>query len=216
MEENVSLAQVLEFDQRIEEPLREHLRKVAETWHLPADRLRASAVGQVVDRIRQVLSTPFHKILAAAWRQHPEVRAYCDPVEYPPDESHTLELAKHEVGWTCEPAVELLADGLSATGVGPLAALSFDVRVDTGIRAGLLTIRGGRFIQMETAELVVCAALKVEDFTVTRYELPVMLPGTLRFGAEGEPICPAAKPDEAAAPAVRQVSVPAIAGTAGM
>ncbi len=213
MEEKGSLAELLEFEQRIAEPLREHLRQLAEAWHLPAERLRASAVGQVVDRVHQVFSMPFYRILAAGWRLHPSCRAYCDPERYPHGESHTVELAEHSLGWECEPAVEVLADGLQAAGTGRLAELDFEVEVETAVLAGLLTIRDARFMHMEAAELRLCATLRLKGFTISRYEVPVRLPGTLRFGEHGEPICPGADaPAEVAtAPAVKQVSLPAIA-----
>ena len=210
-EENGSLAQLLDFERRVAEPLAEHLRQLAEDWHLPAERLRESAVGQVVDRIHHVFSLPFYKILAAAWCRHPSCRAYCDPEEYPPGESHTVELAEHTVGWECEPAVEVLADGLSAAGAGRLAELNFEIEIETVIHAGILTIRDARFIQMEAAELVLGATLQLKGFTIARYEVPVHVPGTLRFGEDGEPICPAGGPPSASAtPAVTQVAVPAI------
>ena len=203
MEENGSLARLLEFDTRVAEPLREHLRALAEKWHLPAERLRESAVGQVVDRVQQVFSTPFYKILAAAWRRHPSCRAYCDPEQYPHGESHTVELAEHTVGWECEPAVEVLADGLSAAGANRLAELKFEVEIETAVRAGVLTIRDARFIQMEAAELVLSATLRLQGFTIARYDVPIGIPGTLRFGEDGEPICPGGPP-------AVQVPVPAI------
>ena len=212
MEEPGSLAELLDFEHNVAEPLREHLRQVAEAWHLPAERLRASAVGQVVDRIHDVFSLPFYKVLAAAWRCHPSCRAFCDTEKYPHGESHTVELAEHTVGWECEPAVEVLADGLQAAGAGRLASLDFELEVETAVRAGVLTIRDARFIQMEAAELVLCATLRLKGFTIARYDVPTMLPGVLRFGEHGEPICPGSGPPaQAAVPAVAQVAVPAIA-----
>lgn len=203
IEEHESLADLLEFETRVAEPLRAHLDELAEAWHLPAERLRASAVGQVVDRVRQVFATPFHKVLAAAWRRHPACRAYCDPEQYPHGESHTVELAEHTVGWECEPAVEVLVDGLSSAGAGRLAELDFEVEIEAEVHAGLLTIRDARFIQMEAAELALCATLRLQGFTIATYEVPVRLPGVLRFGEDGEPICPGAPP-------AAQVPVPAI------
>ena len=210
MQEHESLAELLQFQERVAQPLREHLRELAQAWHLPAERLRASAVGQVIDRVQQVFSTPFHKILAAAWRRHPSCRAYCDPEQYPHGESHTVELAEHTIGWECEPAVEVLADGLSAAGAGRLAELSFEVEVETAVHAGLLTIRDARFIQMEAAELELSVTLRLHGFTIATYEIPVHLPGILRFGEAGEPICPDGPPAASAEPAVTQVPVPAI------
>jgi hypothetical protein len=209
MEENGSLAQLLDFERRVAEPLREHLRQVAEDWHLPAERLRESAVGQVVERIHHVFSLPFYKILAAAWRRHPSCRAYCDSEEYPPGESHTVELAEHTVGWECEPAVEVLADGLSAAGAGRLAELKFEIELETVVHAGILTIRDARFIQMEAAELVLGATLQLKGFTIARYEVPVRIPGTLRFGDDGEPICPGGPPAvQVAVPTIVKESAP--------
>lgn len=210
IEKDESLAELLEFETRVAEPLRAHLQKVAEAWHLPAERLRASAVGQVIDRVQQVFSTPFHKVLAAAWRRHPACRAYCDPGQYPHGESHTVELAEHTVGWECEPAVEVLVDGLSTAGAGRLAELDFEVEVETEVHAGLLTIRDARFIQMEAAELALSVTLRLHGFTIATYEVPVRLPGTLRFGEDGEPICPDGPPAAVESPAVTQVQVPAI------
>lgn len=217
MEENGSLAQLLDFERRVAEPLREHLRQVAKAWHLPAERLRESAVGQVVDRIHQVFSLPFYKVLAAAWRRHPACRAYCDPEQFPPGESHVVELAEHTVGWECEPAVEVLADGLSTAGAGRLAELDFEVELESAVHAGLLTIRDARFIKMEAADLVLSATVRLKGFTIARYEVPVQLPGALRFGDDGEPICPDGGPPAAsAAPAATQVAVPAIVDPAAV
>jgi hypothetical protein len=204
-----SLAELLEFDERVAEPLRQHLDRLAAEWHLPVERLRASAVGQVIDRVHQVFATPLYKVLAAAWRKHPSCRVYCDTDEYPHGESHIVELAEHSLGWECEPAVEVLADGLNAAGAGRLAELRFEVEIEAAVRAGLLTIRDARFIQMEAAALTLGATLRLQGFTVARYEVPVPIPGTLRFGEDGEPICPPAEPP-AAQPAVTQVAVPAI------
>lgn len=212
-EKEISLAEVLDFEERIAEPLRERLRRMAEEWKLPVERLRASAVGQVIDRVQAVFSTPLYKVLAAAWRKHPSCRAFCDPGQYPPGESHTVELAEHTLGWECEPAVEVLADGLEAAGAGRLAELRFEIEIEAEVHAGLLTIRDARFIQMEAAEMVIAATLRLQGFTVATYDVPVPVPGTLTFGEHGEPICPDGPPpsDHAEPPsAVAQVPVPAI------
>ncbi|HEX2209638.1 MAG TPA: hypothetical protein VHG93_18300 [Longimicrobium sp.] len=210
-EKEYTLADALDFDGRVAEPLRERLRQVAEEWRLPVERLRTSAIGQVMDRVRQVFGTPLYRVLAAAWRRHPSCRAFCDREEYPPGESHTVELAEHTLGWECEPAVEVLADGLDAAGAGRLAELRFEVEIEAAVRGGLLTIRDAKFIQMEAAELTIGATLRLQGFTVATYKVPVPIPGTLRFGQDGEPICPGVPPaNEAAPPAVAQVPVPAI------
>jgi hypothetical protein len=122
IERQDSLADLLGFEERFGEPLRERMRQLAAGWAVPGDRVRSSAVGQVVDRIQEVFSTPLYKVLAAAWRKHPACRAYCDTATYPPDEVNTVELAEHTLGWECEPAVEVLVDGLSASGMGRLAS----------------------------------------------------------------------------------------------
>lgn len=210
-EKEYSLAEVLGFEERVAEPLRERLRQMAEEWRLPMERLRTSAVGQVIDRVHQVFRTPLYTVLAAAWRRHPSCRAFCDPDQYPHGESHTVELAEHTLGWECEPAVEVLADGLDAAGAGRLAELAFEVEIEAAVRAGLLTIRDARFIQMEAAELMLSATLRLQGFTVAMYEVPVQLPGILRFGEDGEPICPDGRdrPSDAADPPA-QIAVPAI------
>jgi hypothetical protein len=211
--EDVSLADLLGFEERIAEPLRERLRQMAERWPLPAGKLRSAAVDQVVDRVRERLSPRLYRVLAAAWRHHPACLEYCDPVKHPPAEVNTLELAEHRVEWACEPAVEVIADGLNAVGLGTLASLDFAIEVVAKIHAGVLTIQDARFMKMEAVNLTLVARMSVETFSVVKFEVPVRLPVTLRFGEHGEPICPPAEPPaEAAPPAVTQVAVPAIAG----
>jgi hypothetical protein len=213
-EHDDSLGDLLGFEERFGAPLRERLRQLAAAWPVPGDKLRSSAVGQVVDRVQEVFSTPLYRVLAAAWRKHPACRIYCDTVKYPPNEINTVELAEHALGWACEPVVEVLADGLAASGMGRLAALAFEIEVEAAVKAGLLTIQNARFITMESAELMLAASLRVEGVTVGRYEVPLHIPGTLRFGEDGEPICPAAEPEAAVEPV--QIAVPAIVDPAAV
>lgn len=215
MTEDATLADLLGFEEHIAEPLRERVRKLAERWPIPAGKLRSAAVDQVVDRVRERLSPRLYRVLAAAWRHHPACMEFCDPVKHPPAEVNTVELAQHKVEWACEPAVEVIADGLDSAGMGRLASLDFAVEVVAKIRAGVLTIQDGRFMKMEAVELTLVAELSVEEYPVARFEVPVHLPTTVRFGEHGEPICPPGEPaaePRAAAPA--QIHVPAIANAA--
>lgn len=214
MTDDVTLADLLGFEERIAEPLRERVRALAERWPLPV-KLRSAAVDQVVDRVRDRLSPRLYRVLAAAWRHHPACQAYCDTVKHPPSEVNTVELAEHRVEWACEPAVEVIADGLDAAGMGTLASLDFEVEVVAKIHAGVVTIQDGRFIKMEAVKLSLVARLNVEAISVARFEVPVRLPMTMRFGEHGEPICPPAEPAaEAAAAAPTQIAVPAIVNPA--
>lgn len=206
-DDSTTLADAMGFREHYAQPLEARLEQSAESWKVPGKALRASAVGRVVDRVEEVLRVPLHRVLAAAWRRHPGCRAFCDPEKYPPGESHTMELAEHTLTWACEPAVDVLVEGLDAVGAGQLASLAFAVDVEVGVKAGLLTIQDARFMRMDAVELIVRGELRVEDFTVARHEVPLRLPATVRFGAEGEPICP--EPERAAGPPT-QVSVPAI------
>lgn len=210
MSEDPSLAELLGFDERIAEPLRERVRVLAERWPLPKGKLRSAAVDEVVERIRERLSPRLTRVLAAAWRHHPACQEYCDATKHPPGEVNTVELAEHKVEWACEPAVEVIADGLEATGVGALASLDFEVEVVAKIHAGVVTIRDARFIKMEAMKLVLVARMTVETFSIAKFEVPVRLPTTVRFGEHGEPICPPAEPAEAPAAAPAQIAVPAI------
>lgn len=215
----LTLADLLGFEERIAEPLRERVRELAERWPLPGARLRSTAVEQVVERVRERLSPPLHRVLAAAWRHHPACLAYCDPQKYPPGEVNTVELAEHVVEWACEPAVEVIADGLEATGLGRLASLAFEVEVVATLRAGVLTIQDARFMKMEAVDLSLAAELRVESYSVAKFQVPVRLPATVRFGAEGEPICPPAEapaPAEASTGAPTQIAVPAIVNPAAV
>ena len=211
MTDDLTLADLLGFDERIAEPLRERVRVLAERWPLPG-KLRTAAVDQVVDRVRDRLSPRFYRVLAAAWRHHPACQAYCDPVKHPPNEVNTVELAEHKVEWGCEPAVEVVADGLENVG---LASLDFDFQVVAKIHAGVMTIQDARFIKMDAAKVSMVARISVESFSIAKFEIPVPLPVTLRFGEHGEPICPPpeAEPTEAA-PA--QIAVPVIVDPAAV
>ncbi|HYR10971.1 MAG TPA: hypothetical protein VEQ60_24540 [Longimicrobium sp.] len=209
MTDDVSLADLLGFEERIAEPLRQRVRALAERWPLPG-RLRSAAVDQVVERVRDRLSPRLYRVLAAAWRHHPACKEYCDTEKHPPGEVNTLELAEHKVEWACEPVVEVVADGLEAAGAGRLASLDFEVEVVAKIHAGVLTIQDARFIKMEAVSLTLVARMNVEAFSIVKFEVPVPLPGTIRFGEHGEPICPPAEPAEAPAAAPTQIAVPAI------
>ena len=210
-EDTCTLADLLGFEERVAEPLRERVRKLAEKWPLPGGKMRASAVDQVVDRVRERLSPRLYRVLASAWRHHPACQEYCDAEKHPPGEVNTVELAHHNVEWGCEPAVEVIADGLEAAGLGKLAALAFEVEVVATIRAGVLTIQDARFMKMEAVDLTLAAQLRVESYCVADFQVPVRLPGTIRFGEHGEPICPPAEPAAEARPAApAQIAVPAI------
>jgi hypothetical protein len=85
------------------------------------------------------------------------------------------------------------------------------VEVVAKIHAGVVTIQDARFIKMEAMKLALVARMTVETFSIARFEVPVRLPMTVRFGEHGEPICPPAEPAEApAAAAPAQIAVPAI------
>lgn len=211
MTEDLSLAELLGFDERIAEPLRQRVRALAEKWPLPKGKLRSAAVDQVVERIRERLSPRLTRVLAAAWRHHPACQEYCDAAKHPPGEVNTVELVEHKVEWACEPAVEVIADGLEAAGVGALASLDFEVEVVAKIHAGVVTIQDARFIKMDAVKLTLVARMTVETFSIAKFEVPVRLPLTVRFGEHGEPICLAAEPPaEAPAAAPAQIAVPAI------
>lgn|GEM_PF-6848809 len=214
MTEDATLADLLGFEERIAEPLRERVRALAERWPLPAGQLRTSAVDQVVDRVRDRLSPRLYRVLAAAWRHHPACMEFCDPAKHPPGEVSTLELAEHKVEWECEPAVEVIAEGLNAAGMGRLAALDFQVKVVAKIRAGLLTVQDARFMKMQAVALTLVGKIHMESFCIVDFEVPVPLPATVRFGEHGEPICPPAEPAAQAPAAPAQIAVPAIAGQA--
>lgn len=213
MDENVSLADLLGFDEHVAEPLRARVRKLAERWPLPAGKLRASAVEQVVERVRERLSPRLYRVLAAAWRHHPACQEFCDAQKYPPNEVNTVELASHNVEWGCEPAVEVIADGLKATGMSRLAQLEFKIQVVAAVRCGVVTIQDGRFMKMDAAELTLSAEMSVETHSVVDLQVPVKLPGTIRFGEHGEPIC---LPDMPESQAPTQIAVPAIVNPAGV
>ncbi len=208
-----TLADLLGFEERIAEPLRQRVRKLAEKWPMPGGKLRESAVEQVVDRVRERMSPRLHRVLAAAWRHHPACMEFCDPVKHPPTEVSTVELADHNVEWACEPAVEVIADGLSAAGAGRLASLAFEVEVVANIRAGVVTIQDARFMKMEAMDLTLGAQLRVETFTVVDIQVPVRLPMAIRFGEHGEPICPPEPAETPSSAAPAQIQVPAIANT---
>lgn len=208
-----TLADLLGFEERIAGPLRARVQALAERWPLPGGRMRAAAVEQVVERVRERLSPPLTRVLAAAWRHHPACQAYCDPRKYLSGDVNTVELAQHKVEWACEPAVDVIADGLEATGLGRLASLGFEVEVVATIKAGVLTIQNARFMKMEAVDLAIAAELRVESYSVASCAVPVRLPGTIRFGEYGEPICPPSEPQapaEAPAPPPAQIAVPAI------
>ena len=210
MTEDATLADLLGFDERIAKPLRMRLQKLAEQWPLPAGKLRASAVDQVVDRVRERMSPRLYRVLAAAWRHHPACQEFCDATKHPPGDVDTVELAEHSVEWACEPAVELIADGLNATKLGRLASLDFGVEVVATIRTGVVTIQDARFIRMDAVELSLAARLTLEDAAVVDLRVPVRLPGTIRFGEYGEPICLPAEPVDAPAAAAEQIAVPGL------
>lgn len=206
-EDSPTLAQAVGFRERYAPQLEARLDELSESWKLPGKGLRKSAVGRVIDRVEEVFDVPVSRVLAAAWRCHPGCRAFCDPSQYPPGESHTMELAEHSLSWACKPAVDVLVEGLDAIGAGSLASLTFTVDVKVAVKAGVLTIQDARFMRMDAMDLEICGELRVEEYCVARHEVPLRLPATVRFGKAGEPICPA--PERAAAPAA-QVAVPAI------
>lgn len=205
MTEDASLGAALDYGRRFGEPLQAIVSRVAASWPLPGDVLRGSAVAQVMERVAAIFATPLPDVLASGWSTFEECRAFCDPARYPPDEVSTVELAEHTVRWACAPTVEVRADGPAGQGV-PVAELAFRVEVEIGMRGGLLVIRDGRFVRADAAELDVRGSLYVEDFIVATYETSLQVPGSLRFGESGIPICP----DRATSGAPAKIPVPAI------
>lgn len=204
-DDTASLGAALDFGRRFAEPLQAILGRVATEWPLPGDGLRGSAVAEVMEQVAAVFATPLYGVLAAGWGTYEECRAFADPQAYPPDEVNTVELAEHAVRWACAPTVEVRADGPAGTGV-PVAEIAFRVEVEVTVRGGVLAIQGGRFVRVDAAKLDVRGSLYVEDFIVATYETAVEVPGSLRFGEEGIPVCP----DQAAAAPPARVQVPAI------
>lgn len=206
-DDTASLGAALDFGRRFGEPLRAILTRVAAAWPLPGDALRGSAVAEVMEQVGAVFATPLYGVLAAGWGTYEECRAFADPQAYPPDEVNTVELAEHTIRWACAPTVEVRADGPAGTGV-PVAEIAFRVEVEVSVHCGVLAVQGGRFVRVDAAELDVRGSLYVEDFIVATYETALKVPGSLRFGEAGIPVCP--DRGEADAPPPARVAVPAI------
>ena len=197
----VSLDTALDFAERFAPLLEGRLMELAAAWPLGGERLRASAVVQVVEQVRAAFSTPLYEVLAAGWRTRPEARALADPAGRTPGEAVAVELAEHAVKWSCEPVVEVVADVGGVAGAA-LAEVRFRLAVEIVVRGGVLVVQDGRLMRVDAGELDVSGSLAVEGVALCEHEKRLTVPGSLRFGEAGVPIVPE--------PAPGQVSVPRI------
>jgi hypothetical protein len=159
-----------------------------------APALLEGAVGEVHDRIDEILSTPVSAILADAWRAYAPFFKYCDPVKYPPGDTAEVELDTHTVRSSLRPYVEVVVDGKR------VGRIDFQVDVEVRLDAAILVIRYGRFMELRAGRSTFAGRFAVEEVVLAQTEKRFPLPGSISFGEDGIPIRPGVAPAPTEAP----------------
>lgn len=159
-----------------------------------APALLEGALGQVHDRVDEILSTPLSAILADAWRTYAPFLKYSDPAKYPPGDTVEVELETHTVRSSLRPYVEVVVDGKR------VCRIDFQVEVEVRLDAAILVIRNGRFMELRAGRSTFAGTFALEEVVLARTEKRFPLPGAISFG-DGIPIRPGVVPAPPEAPA---------------
>ena len=143
-----------------------------------------SAMMQIHEKISEVLDVPVASVLGGAWRTYGPFLKYCDAKEYPPDVVSTVPLGDHTIISSIKPFVEVYC------GNERVGQLDFEIKLLITIEGGILSIKGGRFMSLGTANAKIEGTLSCEGVIVLdRTSKDYKFPGSIRFG-EGIPIVP--------------------------
>jgi hypothetical protein len=167
-----------------------------------APALLEGAIGQVHERIDEILRTPLSSILADAWRTYAPFLEYCDPAKHPPGDTAEVELESHTVRSSLRPYVEIVVDGKR------VGRIDFQVEAEVRLDAAILLIRNARFMGLRAGRSTFAGTFALEEVILARTEKRFPLPGSISFG-DGIPIRPGVAPvSEAAVPPAVDATVP--------
>lgn len=139
---------------------------------------------QMLAEVAHSLSTPLSEIAITAWNDRSEIRKYADPVAYPSSEGHAVVLCEHTIRETVKPKVVVRYAGIT------VATLIFTGVAKLVFHGAVLTIRGGRIMQIQLGDITAEGELSVDGANLkTMSSKPWKLPGILALGA-GVPIPP--------------------------
>jgi hypothetical protein len=143
-----------------------------------------ATANQVIQAFRQTLDVPIAIVLVRAWNLYQPFLKFLDQERYPQHVVNTVPLANHTVATTLRPYVTLLVDEKR------LAEIHFELKVNLALEGAVLTIRGGRFMELRTGRCHVKIVLRCEDALLwEQSSRNYSFPGVLSF-AEGIPIGP--------------------------
>jgi hypothetical protein len=158
--------------------LRDELSKRAPgvPWHAA----RAAIRGTMGD----LLDGTVPELAAATWAKYHSLRKYADSKKYAPTERILVPLVTHTIRSVHKPRVEMLL------GDEPVGGVEFEIELEFTVEGALLTIRGGRIVEMRVGSCrgkgtLSCAGIVIEE----RETQPWLLPGVIPLG-EGIPLAP--------------------------
>lgn len=142
------------------------------------DGMRWSAVWDAVkDQVEKLLDVRFVDIFLGAWTKYQALRKYCDPSQYPPDETHLVPLLEHTITSTHEPAIEItIGDAFRET-------IPFQIKLSLKLSGMLVQVRAGRILKVYAGRCQGDGSLQCSGVTlIERKTAEVHLPGMMDLG----------------------------------
>ncbi len=140
----------------------------------------------LAEKIEEALDISFGEIVVDAWVRSLALARYLDTSRYPPDETVVTHLAEHTVYTKLSPSIDIFL------GERKLRSIPVNVTLSLKLEGGIVTIRGGKILELQTGRGQASGALSVGGVKVAEKKLePVELAGALTF-EEGRKLRPAA------------------------
>ncbi len=132
----------------------------------------------------ELLDIEIPEILGNAWSKYKDLRKYCDPKKYPPDETFFVHLGEHTIHSEHTPSLEPIINDMPIQA----ANLTFTIKLDFTLKGMILKIKGGKIMEIRIGSCQGKGSIESEGVSlIQKQSKPVQLPGVLALG-EGIPI----------------------------
>lgn len=138
---------------RVQSDLAKQKDRILAEVAVPWEPLREKLVEQIV----KMLDLKLLDFCLAVWRKEQELRPFADPKQHPPDEVNHVNLLEHEIVSEHHPTLDISLGGKR------IKKLECDLNFTLSIRGCILTIKGGKIIEVAPGECACEAKLNFKD-----------------------------------------------------